>query len=410
MSGRRIVVFIDGTSNTPEELEDTKKYTLAQPPPITNVLRLLRGVITDDQHTDKPQVIGYFRGVATEGSVATKTIDGISGRGLERIVLDAYRFISHNLEWIGDSNARLYQDEIFIFGFSRGAFAARALSGFLNKVGLLKKALLLDLPFYFAAYQDLLFKGRDFDPGVKLRLKESVHPEYTSIPVKFLGVWDTVGALGIPVKGLSSFTVEQERFHNTELTKNVTHACQALAVHELRSPFKPIFWTKKAFPSQMLDQVWFSGAHSNVGGGYIGCGLSSYALDWMAYKAEKAGLKLDSPYFTIQLDGRNHQEPIALSRNFRHGEDGFGKSFKTYWTVFERPLSLADIDKYLKSNFPRQPTMDVAVFSSMKAHWSVGDRLQVKQNYSADGRSFARLDESSAKLPLVDRTESLIPT
>jgi hypothetical protein len=138
--GRHIVVFMDGTSNTPEELRHTLKYDLLNPPPITNVVRLMRGVFTDDSQTGIPQVISYFRGVGTEGSVATRLIDGASGRGLSRSILDAYRFISHNLEWVGDSAKKLgTEDKIFIFGFSRGAYAARALSGFLNRLGLIRK-------------------------------------------------------------------------------------------------------------------------------------------------------------------------------------------------------------------------------------------------------------------------------
>jgi uncharacterized protein (DUF2235 family) len=283
-NGRRIVVFLDGTSNTPEELRHIGNYDLLKPPPISNVVRLLRGVVTDDTQTDLPQIIGYFRGVATEGSAPTRLVDGLSGRGLSRIVLDAYRFISHNLEWTGTNSAKLYQDEVYIFGFS-GAYAARALSGFLNKLGLIAKDGLMLLPFFFSQYQKLLSIGEDFDSRTMEIWQRFVHREYQSIPVKFLGVWDTVGALGIPVTGLSWLTVDYDKFHDTTLTKNVTHAYQALAIHELRRPFKPVFWTKKADPSQKVEQVWFAGAHSNVGGGYGRTGLSSYALDWMAYKS-----------------------------------------------------------------------------------------------------------------------------
>jgi len=207
-TGRRIAVFIDGTSNTPEELRHTPKYDLMDPPPITNVVRLLRGVITDDNQSSRPQIIGYFRGVATEGSAVTRTIDGMSGRGLSRIILDAYRFISHNLEWVGSEPGRINLGEIYIFGFSRGAYAARALNGFLHRFGLVKKQALWLLPFFFKAYQRLLASGGELDPRTKRIWLEHVHPEYKSIPVHFLGVWDTVGALGIPVSGLSWLTMK----------------------------------------------------------------------------------------------------------------------------------------------------------------------------------------------------------
>jgi uncharacterized protein (DUF2235 family) len=406
-NGRRIAVFLDGTSNTPEELRHIGNYDLLEPPPITNVVRLLRGVVTDNTKTDLPQIIGYFRGVATEGSTPTRLVDGLSGHGLSRIVLDAYRFISHNLEWSGANSATLYQDEVYIFGFSRGAYAARALSGFLNKLGLIRKDGLMLLPFFFSQYQKLLSKGEEFDART-LRIWENyVHPEYRSIPVKFLGVWDTVGSLGIPVTGLSWITVDYDKFHDTTLTKNVTHAYQALAIHELRRPFKPVFWTKKADPSQTVEQVWFAGAHSNVGGGYEQTGLSSYALDWMAYKAQQTGLVLDLPYFKSELGSRKNQEPIALSRNFRHGKPGSWSKTKMYRGRLERPLELAKINAYLAKYFPAQ-RMDANIFQQMRTHWSVGDRLKVPQRYLTDKASFARLDAISAKLPAVARTESLV--
>jgi uncharacterized protein (DUF2235 family) len=406
-NGRRIAVFLDGTSNTPEELRHIGNYDLLNPPPITNVVRLLRGVVTDDKQTDLPQLIGYFRGVATEGSAPTRLVDGASGRGLSRIVLDAYRFISHNLEWTGANSAKLYQDEVYIFGFSRGAYAARALSGFLNRLGLIKKEGLMLLPFFFSQYQKLLSRGEDFDARTEQIWENFVQPEYRSIPVKFLGVWDTVGALGIPVTGLSWLTVDYDKFHNTTLTSNVTHAYQALAIHELRRPFRPVFWTKKAYPSQTVEQVWFAGAHSNVGGGYERTGLSCYALDWMAYKAQQTGLILDLPYFRSELRGPRNQESIALSRNVRHGEPGLWRKTKMYRGILERPLEFVKINEYLDQYFPGQQ-MDADVFQQMRTHWSVGDRLKVSQHYLTDSASFVKLDAISAKLLTVPRTETLV--
>ena len=182
--GRRIVVFLDGTSNTPEELRHTARHDLMRPPPITNVVRLLRGVVTDDEESDLAQVIGYFRGVATEGSVLTRLTDTISGRGLSRIVLDAYRFISHNLEWTDVDYAKVNNSEVFIFGFSRGAYAARALSGFLHRLGLIKKEGLWLLPFFFKEYQKLLSTGQNFDSRTEKIWNKHVQKEFPSIPVR----------------------------------------------------------------------------------------------------------------------------------------------------------------------------------------------------------------------------------
>lgn len=237
-------MFMDETSNTPEELEDVKKHSIANPPPITNVVRLLRGVLTDDTQTTKTQIIGYFRGVGMQGSLGTKLTDRATGRGLSDQVIDAYRFIAHNLEWYSQHDP-VVVDEIYLFGFSRGAYAARALAGFMHKVGLIRKGHLALLPIIFDGYQKVLCEGGSFGPRVDRFLTEIRHKEYASIPVKFIGVWDTVDALGIPVKPFSWVTQTYRTFHNTELCENVTHAAQALAIHELRAPFKPVF----------LDQV-----------------------------------------------------------------------------------------------------------------------------------------------------------
>ena len=113
------------------------------------------------------------------------------------------------------------------------------------------------------------------------------------IPIWFIGVWDTVGALGAPGI-LQSLTRRYVRFHNTELPSNVTHAYQALALHELRKQFKPVFWTKRTSANQRIEQVWFAGAHSDIGGGYPEHGISDITLRWMASKAEEAGLRLDN--------------------------------------------------------------------------------------------------------------------
>jgi uncharacterized protein (DUF2235 family) len=403
---RRIVVFIDGTTNTPEELRHTSKHGLTNPPPITNVVRLLRGVITNDK-SSCPQIIGYFRGVGTEGSVITRTIDVGSGRGLSRTILDAYRFISHNLEWIGAEQPRINRDEIYIFGFSRGAYAARALTGFLNRFGLVKKQALWLLPFFFEAYKKLLASGGNLDPRTKKIWFDNVYPEYQSIPVHFLGIWDTVGALGVPVSGLSWLTVDYEKFHDTSLTPNVTHAYQALAIHELRRPFKPVLWTSKSMPGQIVEQVWFAGAHANVGGGYDRVGLSAYSLDWMAYKAKKVGLELDEVYFAGELEGMDPNEPIAISRRWGHGELGLIKSRKVYLKALERPVELQSINTYLKEYFPAQ-TMAPDVSKGIMAHWSVAERLAKGPTYVDDKARFERLDILSKDLPEVSRTESLV--
>lgn len=402
--GRRIVVFCDGTWNTPEELRKIKKYDVMNPPPITNVVRLMRSVVTDDTCTDIPQVVGYFRGVGTDGFVPSRLIDGATGHGLARTVLDAYRFICHNLEWRGPTNpTAINDDEVYIFGFSRGAYAARALNGFLSRFGLIQKNKLWLLPFFFSKYMRMLETGEPLDARTEAIWKDNVHPEYQSIKVKFLGVWDTVGALGLPVKGLSWFTRDYHKFYNTDLTPNVSHAYHALATHEMRRPYRPIFWTNMASSKQVIEQVWFAGAHANVGGGYERTGLSSHALDWMAYKAYLVGLRVDLDYLSSEVLTRSSIEDIAYSRKWGHGEPGFLNQQKVYPSL-SRPVETSEIQNYLDNFFDGQ-TMSADVISSIKAHWSIKERLNVGISYDAE--EFSELDKKAQTLPKVDEKETL---
>ncbi len=405
--GRRIVVFCDGTWNTPEELASIKDNNLMNPPPITNVVRLLRSVVTDDRETDIPQVIGYFRGVGTDGFLPSRIIDGATGHGLARIVLDAYRFICHNLEWRGPgTHSQVVDDEVFIFGFSRGAYAARALNGFLSRFGLIKKDSLWLLPFFFDKYMRMLSNGEPLDTRTDKLWRDNVHPEYQSIKVKFLGVWDTVGALGVPVKGISWFTKDYHAFFNTDLTPNVSHAFQALAIHEMRRPFKPVFWTGLARANQVVEQAWFAGAHSNVGGGYRRTGLSSHALDWLAYKAYRAGLRVDLNYLIQEIKTRNSEEQIALSRKKGHGERGFINQRNIYRRL-SRPVEISKIQAYLDTHFNGQ-RMSSEVQANIKVHWSIDDRPNGATLYTDDQEHFTELDRQAKTLARIARTETLL--
>jgi hypothetical protein len=111
--------------------------------------------------------------------------------------------------------------------------------------------------------------------------------------VRFIGVWDTVGSLGIPLRGIRALTRGKYQFHDTQLSGTVQRAYHALAVDEHRAPFEPTVWTYKPKPDQVVEQVWFCGAHSDVGGGYPEVALSDITLDWMVEKARGAGLAFD---------------------------------------------------------------------------------------------------------------------
>lgn len=269
---KRIVICCDGTWNR----ADQEKNGVPCP---TNVVKLASRVAkgTDAER----QIIYYDQGVGT-GNVVDRFTGGAFGHGLGENILSAYRFLVANYE-LGD--------EIFLFGFSRGAFTARSLAGMIRNCGILKR---IAIKHYREAVQ--LYMNRGDPPydsrSVEFR-KEHALGGGTDIPIKFIGVWDTVGSLGIPLRGLRSLTIRKYQFHDTELSRTVENAYHALAIDEFRAPFEPTLWKSTKKEGQEIKQVWFVGAHSDVGGGYDEPGLSDIALDWMLQMAENCGLVLD---------------------------------------------------------------------------------------------------------------------
>jgi hypothetical protein len=147
-------------------------------------------------------------------------------------------------------------------------------------------------------YRDALDLYRDHahpdDDGPRaFRRAASVNGDAMT-PIKMIGVWDTVGALGIPLRGLRFLTRRDYQFHDTELSGSIEHAYHALAIDERRAPFEPTLWCYKPKENQHVEQTWFSGVHSDVGGGYAESELSDIALAWMIERAARAGLTFDA--------------------------------------------------------------------------------------------------------------------
>lgn len=268
---RRLIIGCDGTWNSADQQRG------GTPCP-SNVVRLIHRVAKrDDQVT---QIIHYDQGVGT-GNWLDRWSGGAFGRGLEENVHDAYRFLIAN-----------YQpgDEIYLFGFSRGAFTARSVAGMIRKCGILKRASANHYAAALALYRDSA--APDAPGPCSFRRSHCVF-EGAPIAIKFVGVWDTVGALGIPLRGLRSLTRRKYQFHDTELSGQVEFACHALAIDEQRAPFEPTLWMDKKKPDQLVKQVWFSGVHTDVGGGCSEAGLSDIALQWMMDNAREAGLRFE---------------------------------------------------------------------------------------------------------------------
>lgn len=264
---KRIAIFSDGTWNTPQQ---------AHP---TNVIRLKE--CTLEQGSDGvAQTSFYDRGVGADGNRFQRILGGVSGRGLDENILDGYRFLIENHE---------EDDQIFLFGFSRGSYTVRSLVGLVRNCGLLRKehAGMVD-----AAMR--LYRKRKKNSDPYSQAAQRFRDQYSkTTDIRFLGVWDTVGALGIPVRGLGHLLNWRYKFHDVDLSGTVKYAYHALSVDEKRGAFKPSVWAHTGKSGQVVEQVWFAGVHREVGGGSPDASLPDIAFMWMMHKAQACGLQFD---------------------------------------------------------------------------------------------------------------------
>jgi hypothetical protein len=187
-------------------------------------------------------------------------------------------------------------DEIYLFGFSRGAYTVRSLAGFIRNCGIMQPSYLHLISEAYNLYRDRSsITHPDSDLMKSFKRAYGINQEETFI--HFIGVWDTVGALGIPLKWFDIMN-RRYQFHDVTISSQIKYAYHALAVDEKRKTFTPTLWqlSPKAVEdgSQISEQVWFPGVHSNVGGGYADSGLSDIALQWMIDKARNTGLEFDN--------------------------------------------------------------------------------------------------------------------
>jgi uncharacterized protein (DUF2235 family) len=280
---KRLVICCDGTWNTLDQTDD------GIPAP-TNVAKIYAALLDEapgiqDQDTVHQHKY-YHPGVGTAPNLVDKAIGGGAGLGLNQNIMSGYRNLCDNYE---------SGDEIFLFGFSRGAYTARSLAGLVGRCGLLDTAGLDDAEVW-PRIEKL------FSQGYRKRVDRSAWSEQgwmfhrtpegsQTIPVRFVGVWDTVGALGIP-DNLAVLNLLDARkdytFYDTSLGGHIQTARHALALDEKRATFQPTLWTEE--DGRDMKQIWFPGVHSDVGGGYAETGLSDGALEWMIGEAETCGL------------------------------------------------------------------------------------------------------------------------
>jgi uncharacterized protein (DUF2235 family) len=348
---KRLVVCFDGTWNA----ADSERAE-------TNVVKLARAIPVRDP-AGILQLVLYLRGVGT-GSMADKVLGGATGEGVENNLRSGYMFIAQNYE---------PGDEIFLFGFSRGAFTARSLSGFISAAGLLKSEC---LRLIFEAWQYYRTPRDNRDSANFHAVRASNCHE--AVRIKCVGVWDTVGALGIPASAFASFNLKQFGFHDTQPSDMVENAFHALAVDEMRDEFVPTLWTMPDSaaekPVPRVEQVWFAGAHSDVGGGYDPKNaLSDIPLLWMAERAQSCGLHLSSRLLPDKLT----LNPLAVLHDARKvlsysALDLLRPTLREVCgTTFKAALNE-------KAYWPQDEKGERLVTIGERLHWSVVDRFGKK--------------------------------
>ncbi len=241
----------------------------------TNVYKLFNLILDRSAR----QMSFYDKGLGTGWRKAT---GNIAGRGFSKNVIDCYRFIFENYE---------HGDKIFLFGFSRGAATVRSLTGFIHLAGILPRSRGKLIKEAWKMYK---IKNDDKRRKRFAAFHRVNHTMWAH--VEFLGVWDTVAALGVPSTKIDKILnwVIPHGFHDFRLSESVKHACHALAIDDVRKTFHPVLFRRDSKREEELKQtvrqVWFMGMHTDVGGGYAERKLSDIILEWMVQQAVKHGL------------------------------------------------------------------------------------------------------------------------
>ncbi|KAH0541755.1 hypothetical protein FGG08_003777 [Glutinoglossum americanum] len=281
---KKIVVCCDGTG-----------YREHSGTLITNVSRISRCIRPFHKEAEVPQVVYYQSGVGTETWTLSSLFRQAFGKGIHERIMEAYSFICHNYH--------CENDEIYLIGYSRGAFTARCIAHLIHDVGLLKKSGLYHLPKVFS-----LWKGHDgnwkteIDGLLNTDSGNGQSPQSLlrkDIRIKVCALWDTVSSLGFPWPAwlwwlqwpawLQWPVTGNMKFVDSDLCPSIEHAFQALSLQERRHHFLPIVWKLPAqHPTlgekRVLEQCWFLGYHGDIGGGNQEESLAQFALVWILSK------------------------------------------------------------------------------------------------------------------------------
>ncbi|MFM0629913.1 DUF2235 domain-containing protein [Paraburkholderia xenovorans] len=299
---KRLFVCCDGTWNS-----ESDEFQGVPVP--TNVVRFFNA-LREHGNDGVEQLRYYHVGIGAKEGRVRRLVDGALGLGLSRDIRTAYKWLSDHYE---------EGSEIFVIGFSRGAFTARSLVGMLHHCGLPHEATWALVRQAWNLYRLDPKMPESVSRQERFRIEHGKPP-----PIRFLGVWETVGALGIPeIVDIFGFGRKRYEFHDTRLPPEVERAVHALAIDEQRNNFSPTLWMDSdGCDLARVTQVWFPGVHADVGGGYKETGLSDATLKWMISEAAQCGAVFE-PDMLKQLAHADPMSPSAIHGVLHNSLTGF---------------------------------------------------------------------------------------
>ena len=349
---KNIILLSDGTGNGAAKLNKT------------NVWRLYD---TLDLHRDD-QIAFYDDGVGSQEFILLKLLGGAFGVGLKRNVRQLYKFLCRNYKT---------GDRIYLFGFSRGAFTVRLLAGMIAYCGVYtdfenEEELEKIAKDNYNAFRSNFKSGWLTQWIRRLIGRTAPKPTDDKPDIEFMGVWDTVDAYGLPMDWMAvawDKLIYPIRFPDYQLSKKVKKACHALSVDDERETFHPLLWDERNEDSR-IEQVWFPGVHSDVGGGYPKHNLSLVTLDWIISKVEaKPEAGTTGLYFIDQIrqeflqqsdwNGAQHDSRSFLGAYYSYAPRDIHKlctSYSNHWLINEPKIHRSVFERISANVIPYAPT------------------------------------------------------
>jgi uncharacterized protein (DUF2235 family) len=314
---KNIIIFSDGTGQKGGKGNNTNVYKLFN--------------IIEDRTQN--QIAYYDPGVGTDWR---KITGSLSGRGLSKNIIECYTFLFENFE---------AGDQIYLYGFSRGAATVRSLSAFIHYFGILPKSRPDLIKKAFKIYKKSSRKNIHNNANAFVKKH---HTMWTKI--KFIGVWDTVAALGFPIKWIAILLDNffTHKFHNLDLSESIEFARHALSIDDQRKTFHPQIWTptKEQLEKEIVKQVWFAGVHTDVGGGYDNPELSNITLKWLLKESISKGLIVYEKSEAYQAVLKSNIDPNGYMESEQKGSLGW--IYRTKVRTWTNPEKICIHESVLK--------------------------------------------------------------